>query len=395
MTSPLWGTPSLAILGDRYTTGTAAGSQFQLDFVTVWQQIEAPPSRRISSEDEALLQTRGLTSPFPMPTRLPFSSKEFTTGMDWSIKHLLAGLTHLYYNREELSWGALLGKRMGIPASQIFLAGHPGEGVAMFPSQVNRLLQATGGKIPENVMVWFAIEELCQPNMELGSPGTHYSQALEKGLQILAAQGTPAPTGSHIWILSPLKATELFLTPEIQNKSVYAFGKTTTCQKLEEEGFHTGPLPTPPQTPALAGYLADFIPPNPARICPGLFAHKKLPPPDPREKVATSLSEKAQKARKTRELADEVTGKLSQQIRESRQKSREMVEATQAVWRKKAPNLSVIWVSEMDALHLEAPDMAQNCFDLSVAGHVKVEDLVYRQLHKEGRSEGGNALQEL
>lgn len=364
------GTPRLAVFGDRYATGAAASSQYQLDFTTVWQQLEAPPTQTISPADLQLLAIQGFQPPFAAPRTLWFSQQEFLTGLDWSVKYLVQGLSQLYYNQDALSWGALLGKRLGLSASDVLLAAHMGDSMAQFPMQVERMLTATSGEVPERVLVWFPIEDLCHASLSAPSPQHQYRTALKQGLERFAS-ARPAPSGSQIWVLSPHKATQLLLSPTIQAKSVHAFGATTTCKQLRDTNFHPGSLPALDKAPPVAAYLADLIPPSPARMCPSFFAQKLLA----QQEVSLFASETKRK-RDVELKVEAATGNLSQAIRNYREAGKKEVETMQATWEKKHSSLTVHWVAATEALELEAEDLAGDCFHLSLAGHLKVVKLV-------------------
>ncbi len=371
LAAPALATPRMAIFGDRYATGSAAASAYQLDFTSTWQQLEAPPAHTLSPTDLQRLAQHGFVPPFVAPRTVWFSKHEFVTGLDWSLKYLLQGLSHLYYNEEAISWGALLGKKYNLSAEEVLLVAHMGDSIANFPAQVERMLQATGGEIPERILIWFPIEDLCHAPLSAPASKEAYRTALRKGLDRLASKGRPAPKGSRIWVLSPLKATQLLLSASIQEKSVYAFGATTTCKKLRETNFHPGPLPALDKAPPMAAYLADLIPPNPARMCPSFFAQKIL--------AQNEVSLFSSESKRKKEIADKIeaaTGNLSQTIRDYRSVGKEETEKLQKEWATKSSPLTLQWVTATEELQLEGDDIAADCFQLSLAGHIKMEQLL-------------------
>ena len=374
-TARLYATPRLAIFGDRYATGAAASSQYQLDFVTVWQQLEAPPTHTLSQADQKTLAQHGFPPPFLPPRTLWFSKNEFVSGIDWGVKFLVHGLSHLYYNQDACSWGALLGKKKNLSADQILLAAHLGDSIVHFPAQVERMLEATGGELPPNILIWFPIEDLCHIPLSASPSKNIYRAALRRGLELLATKGKPSSQGARIWVVSPLKATQLLLSPSIQEKSVYAFGTTTTCKQLREKNFHPGPLPVLTQAPPMAAYLADIIPPNPARICPSFFAQTLLA----QNEMSIFTSENKRK-KEIESKIEAATGNLSQAIREYRSEGKREVETLQTEWMKKKRPLTLQWITAVEDLQLEAADVAADCFHLSLAGHIKVALLLEKAL---------------
>jgi hypothetical protein len=142
--------------------------------------------------------------------------------------------------------------------------------------QIDRVLDARHGELPDKVFIFFTGNDLCGQRPELTTSPEEFGEQLRTGLAYLARNGKAPSGGTQIYVVGFLGILQLISHPDLLAKEVKAFGKTISCQKLRESGYE-------PDLDALKReggspeslFFARVIPPSPVRMCPTLFDRPK------------------------------------------------------------------------------------------------------------------------
>lgn len=327
-------------LGDSLSTGAATNAALTFDAEDLWKVFTGATNVGVDR---------------PAPRRLWPSTREFRGSADWVFRHLIQSLSRKYLDTEELSWGYLVGERLGIPASHIAIAGEDGARTDDAVRHVDRVLDANGGLLPRRLFLFYTGNDLCAPTVSLTTPPEEFQEALQRGLSYIARNGGLSGEGSDVYVVGYLSVLQLLHSDEILAKKVKAFGEEITCRALREQLYQPKDPAYLPKLPPEAWYFPRFMPPNPAEFCPTLFGLQALPG-----------------AKK-----DEIIGALANRIRDYRKIQVEAVQAAQVV----APaNLRFHYIAETTNLTFGADDIAGDCFHLSAAGQQKIASAVYGRI---------------
>lgn len=340
----------VAVLGDSLSTGAASHPALVYDGEALWRVFTGKVSvapRREDLPPEASVPQAGELAP---PRRLWPTSREFFGGPDWVYRNALQVLSRTYLDTEEYSWGYLMGMGLGVPAQDILIAGEDGARVEHIPRQLDRVLAATDGVLPERVLIMFTGNDLCGLSLDQVTTAQAFEEALDAGFAYLLTNGTPAPGGTEVRLLSYLGVLQLLNDEGILSKPVDAFGAATTCRALRANGYHARAVQDALAKPRTAEYpfaFGLFMPPNPAAFCPTLFG-------DPSRD------------------ADERTGFLANRVRAYREAEARSVQKIQAVAAQRGVKITFRHVTATAEVLFDGADIAADCFHLSPTGQLKV-----------------------
>ena len=338
---------TIAILGDSISTGAVSHPAISYEP----GKLSAVFSGELSLEPTEGHKKALLGSPYGdvlaggPPRRLSFSQREFVGGMDWFLQHILFGLSALFLDVEEFSWGNLLGRRLGAQGEDILIAAQDGARVANTKRQYDRVLDATLGKAPEDVFVFFTGNDLCGLSMDYVTSSQSYEASLLDFLEYF--QKSSSFSGEHrVWLLDPISSLQLTYSKSIAEKKVQAHGRTMSCRELH--GYES-------RSPVGDDVLLRFVPPTPTSYCPTVLRRKT---PEDEERLS--------------QLGSIVSG------------YREAIGRIVAGYQTDPKPFRVLRLQDPGKVVLEADDIAEDCFHLSLNGQIKLADAAYMSMKGQG-----------
>lgn len=337
--------PSAVIFGDSISVGAATHPILEFDGPLIWEALNGRVDVSPNPADVPWLGGQALEAPeLTLPTKKEIIFSPFQASSDI----LSQALTAHFLNTEEYSWGYQVAKKLGISGSNIVVSGFGGARVKDFSTQVLRFLERSKGQLTQYVFVTFTGNDLCStPTYQITEPEV-FESYMARGLEMLKA-AKPHPEGTTIVLTNILPLTQLALDQELLTKSVKAFGKSVTCRELRESSF----LPPKDYTKqSTVGMLLppQLFPPNPAFMCPNLFAPEKF--------MKENLAEIAT----TANLYRDSLSKLN------------------STFKNDGKNIRLVFVKETSAITLKPDDIAVDCFHLSAAGQRKIGEIALKNL---------------
>lgn len=342
----------IAVLGDSLSTGAATHPALQMDAKRLWEVFQGKIDVRAQDTELEL----------PPPQRLWPARREFFGGADWVHRHLMQLVSRRFLDTEEYTWAYALA-RATLPGSvdeqarQLVIAAEDGAKTEALPMQLERVLQASGGRLPEKLFVFYTGNDLCGLALSQTTSESEYRRALRAGIQAIL-RAPAAKAGSQVYILGHLGVTQLAYEPDILAKPVYAYGEMSSCRALRERGFEPPGPNYDPGLPEDARWFAMLMPPNPAAYCPTLFG--AATPEQER-----SLQAIANRIRAFREIQAQVVADLS---------ANPMAAAPSPV--------RLHYVADTANLQFAADDIAEDCFHLSRQGQQKLATAVLSYLNR-------------
>lgn len=345
---PVEARESHAVLGDSISTGAVAHKAIGFDATRLRAILAGDPLLRLDPAGEQLIKDAGFVPPKfgQKPRRLPLSLREFRGGAQWVFRHLLQGFSSHYLDTEELSWLAFVARNRGVPYERILVAAEDGARVAASVRQMDRILDDTGGEIPQHVWSFFTGNDLCGPSMDFVTSKDAFGEAIGDLLEYVIAHGRPDPAGSHLWFVDPIGVLQLAFSPSIQQKVVSAHGKSMTCRELHG----LSPTDDLPSDPEFGGILS-LLPTTPAAYCGTLLRNRG---PEDQERL--------------RQLGNLVTA------------YRAAMKSTIEQYKSKLPaGIDIHIISSSGKMVLTGEDIAQDCFHLSLEGQLKLARAVQEE----------------
>lgn len=344
----------IAVLGDSLSTGAATHPALQMDAKRLWEIFQGQVDVQAGDTDRALL---------PAPLRLWPARREFFGGADWVYRHASQVIARRFLDTEEYSWGYALARSL-IPGSasdqagQVAIAAENGAKTEMLPMQLERVLEASGGRLPEKLFVFFTGNDLCGLTLAHTTNEAEFRRNLRTGL-LAILRAPAAKQGTDVYILGHLGVTQLVYEPGILAKTIYAYGEMTSCRALRDRGFEP---PTPAYDPGLpeeARWFAMLMPPNPAAYCPTLFG----PTTPEQERTVQAI---ANRIRGYREVQAGVVAELN----------------TRTTAQPGSSTTRLHYIEDTAQLQFSADDIAGDCFHLSQQGQQKVAGAVLSYLNR-------------
>ena len=352
-----------AFIGDSISTGAVTHPQLLYDPDRHWEIVTgnialAPVART----DQTLTSepTRSVTH-WPSPQRLWPSYRTFIGGEFWLTSNIINAIGRLYIDTEEYAWTSILARRQGWPMNLVAIAAEDGARVEDIARQYDRVLDATGGRAPKRLFVYFTGNDLCAQSFEQLPTEAQFETALRRGLAYVYRNGRLPENGIDIYVPDYLGVVQLLTKPSIQSKEITAFSRSTTCKELRQERFSPPEDYHPARIPAEASYFSKFLPPNLANICPTIFGGPGI-----------LLGEE-----------ERVTA-LANRIRSYRRAASNAIAASRTMaaehWSKRIVRFNQ--VKTTGRLGFEGIDIASDCFHLSYRGQRRVADAVATELRK-------------
>ncbi len=353
-------TAKFAVIGDSLATGAVTSPELMFDANALANLFFGKTARSLPTATAIpAVDDFGITGgTLPPPRRLWPGGREFRSFYEWVGLNLMAAAARVYLDTEEYSWGYLLGRQRGITAEHIIIAAENGARSERALYQMQRLLAATGGVIPEQVFMMFAGNDLCGYTTARVSTGDEYAQNLERAIAYLLRHGQVSPTGTQITVIAPLAMLQLVDSPVIRAKEIFAHGRNMTCGELQTQQHNMEWSDPEITNETAAALLMNMLPASPAAYCRSLF-----PPSDPGAR-GEQLAFIGNRLRSFRDLGRKTVNNLSQH------------------WAKHDANIHINWLDQTAGILFTADDIANDCFHLSVHGQAKLARTILAELDR-------------
>ncbi len=350
----------MAVLGDSISTGAATHPALTFDSLALWKVFNGETAVTPRLEDLPAEMRSTMPSPLRPPVRLWPTAREFFGGPDWGYRNLLQTLSKVYLDTEEYSWSYMVAAGLGLPPERLLIAAEDGARAEAMTRQMDRVLEATAGVLPSDILVLYTGNDLCGATLDHVTSVDDYENGLAKGFDYLLRNGQVGPGGSDVYLLSFLSILQLLHAEDILAKRVHAFGGEETCRELRAANYRPKDPKYDPHLPEDAWFFGPFMPPNPSAFCPTLFG--------------------ADADNKDAEI-----GILANRIRLFRERQEKVVEKYNRIAAKAGADGQAVRFHLVQAtaeLNFQGEDIAEDCFHLSVAGQAKVARAVLAELKR-------------
>ena len=361
---PSLGFDGVAFLGDSLSTGAATHPNLEYDSKVFWNIFNGTTDLAVTS---ALVPPdfQEVTAGLAAPRRLGPSTRENDGGSGWIWHNVIQAISARALETPTLSYGYLLGRKLGFPASDILLAGENGTTSRQSWLHAARVVEARSHELPTNVVIFYTGNDLCTQSIEEIIEGKDYGQELLKAMKYLALNGHSDPKGTQIFIPGFLPVTSFLHDPSILSHKIRLYGEEVTCQEARTRMF--GPktanakdLAAAPKEPEVEPEFALFraiIPPNPVLLCPTFFGLAR--------EDSAHQSQLANRVRSFREWQRKAVAEFNE-------------------WRGlKFPgnNINAVYLEETETIKFDGQDVAGDCFHLSASGHAKIANAMFTKMH--------------
>ncbi len=366
---------SIAVLGASESLGAGAHPDLRFDPDFIWDVMRGEHVLKLEGTpelDEFIGKDR------EAPHVLWQGKRDFRGALDWVVTNLIHAFSQIFLDTEEYSFGYILARKLGAKGKDIYLAAELGAKMSALRSQAERLLNYSGGQLPEKMFIFFTGNDLCAHSFDQITTSEDFGQSLRRGLEFLIRNGKPHPRGTSVYVVGFLSATQVLLEQSIKDKQVWAFGQQVSCQALKERGFSA-------QMPMLARkhpesiYFAHYLPPNPVQLCPTFFA---LPQLARNEMGFFAMMDEKEAKKQLLQKEEEMISTLSGRIRNYRMQTEKVVGEIEHLMQKvvSEKKMSFYHLKSTQSLDITGDDMATDCFHLSVNGQLKVAKALYAEL---------------
>ena len=171
----------VAILGDSLSTGAATHPDLVYDPKVLWNILSGKTSLR--QLDPGLRPAQRLLPSF----------REWNNAFDGVLGFFWFTAASLFLDTPEYSWGYLTALGLGVDGSDVLIAAANGARVGALRAQVNRVLDATRGELPDEVLLLFGGNDICGPTLDSVPRPEVFEEEIYRGVRYLLINGrTPA-----------------------------------------------------------------------------------------------------------------------------------------------------------------------------------------------------------
>lgn len=345
----------LGILGDSSSTAAATHPNLSFDAKVLWDAFNGtldlsikkslvPPDFQSVVED----------SPVP-PVRLGPSGRENDGNSGWIWHHVMQKISAETLEAHSLSYGYLVGRRLGVDPRNILIAGENGATTRQAWVQASRLIHARDRDLPSHIIMLYTGNDLCGHTYDEMTEAKEYGTQLLKGMKYLVLNGHSSAQGTKIFVPAFLPVTTLLHEPSILEKKILLHGEQVSCREARERLFAAKTPPTRPSDSSkdrAFDAFAAVMPPSPVLYCPTLFSQAA--------EDATRQSMLANRIRAYREIQKQIVDEFNN-------------------WRGKnfpAKSFEAYYIDATASLKFEGDDVAGDCFHLSPKGQGKIANAV-------------------
>lgn len=343
----------LAILGDSSSTGAAAHPKLEFDSKVLWDIFNSVDELPV---DLALYpaEFRSAVSALQRPTRVPPSVRENDGGSGWIWHNLTQKISARTLEEHRLSYGYLIGRKLGLPASDILIAGENGTTARHAWIHAARLVGSRQRDLPSRVIFYYTGNDLCAQSYDDISEAEEYGEELLRGMKYLVLNGHADAQGTRIFIPGFLPVTSLLHERSILERKIKLHGEEITCQEARARMFAPNPNSRSTDTDPRFQIFSAFMPPSPVLLCPTLFS-----------KAAEDSARQSF---------------LANRIRAFREAQKRTVSEFNH-WRGAkypAKSFEAFYIETTEQLKFDGADVAGDCFHLSINGQAKVATAILR-----------------
>ncbi len=344
---------TIAVIGDSISTGGASHSALAFDIEKMETVFNGQQKLDIDPATRDFLSREGITPPLTPPQRLGLSPREFTHPLVWIFNNFVTSMSTQYLDMEEYSWGYLLSRFHG---DTILIAARDGEKSFQARQQVDRILDNAKDQSLDQVFIFFTGNDICAADPALITTRDEYTQNIGTAVRYLIKNARPKLNGgiTHIWLMDPLGVSQLATSPEILSKRIPAFGAEHSCRELQSDEVNKGFISKQTDDASSLGMraiLSQIFQGGPYGLCPSLFAYHKTGTLEDLMPVSNALASYREG------LIDLV-------------KELDTVNPAYRVHQLNAPS----------TLMFAAEDIGNDCFHLSVRGHMKIAKAIREEM---------------
>jgi lysophospholipase L1-like esterase len=347
---PVLAFEGLAILGDSTSTGAGSHPKLEFDSKNLWDVFNAKLDLSVTPAmvPEDFRSFFGQNS--DQPARVGPSRRENDGGTGWIWHNVSQGISARTIEAHSLSYGYLLGRKLGHAPENILIAGENGTTSRHAWIHAARLVDARQGDLPSKIILFYTGNDLCSGRIGSVTTASDYGDSLLEGMKYLALNGHAHAQGTKIYIPSFLTVTTLLHEPSILAKKIRLHGEEVTCEEARNRFFarKANVPPSGDTSDPRYLYFSMFMPPSPVQFCPTLFG--------PERNDSAHLSQLANRIRSYRDAQKNVVERFNE-------------------WRgKKLPSTAIeaVFVSATETLQFGGDDVGADCFHLSSEGQAKV-----------------------
>ena len=268
---------STAIIGDGVATGSAAHPAISYDPRVIWKIMNGDVAITARQGDIPDAAAWNITDQNP---RAPEVSQPDAAEYRGAWVNVLGALiqsgSNLFFSTPQYAWGYLLARKSGEDPSGIILAAKSGARMEDAPSLAWRVARDAGTN-PDaplrRVFMLLGNNDVCASTFEAMTTPEEFRDAALDGLRVFNRLQRHAANPLEVVVLQPLPMVQLVASDAVLDKKLVAFGEETTCRELQSRMF----LPKKPLDPGdepearQVALISQFLPPNPALVCPTLF----------------------------------------------------------------------------------------------------------------------------
>lgn len=340
----------IAFIGDSLSTGGAAHPALMIERSNFTAILRGEQTLVPDEEyyQQLLANDFGFEPDPGYPRRLFPTSREYRHPLVWFVDNLVMSFGVQYLDAEKYSWPYLLSRHLGYRSEQIMIAAKDGEKMEHGIRQLDRILDATNGRLPDHTFVFFTGNDLCGPRMDFVTTTMVYQRHLERLISYILRNTKPSETLRRVWLLEPLGVLQIVTSDSILRHRVPFHDKEISCREMQT-------LPPKPASFDWSGdtNIADILFPlvanAPSGYCPTLFAVHG-------EKGSDFNVSLANRILGYREAIRDVAAKMAPELREK--------------------NIELRGIRSTSQIIFEGEDMANDCFHINLNGHIKVAKAV-------------------
>lgn len=340
----------LAILGDSSSTAAGTHPNLKFDSKVLWDAFTG--TLDLSVKASMVPQDfQGVVSDLAPPIRVGPSTRENDGGSGWIWHHAIQKISAETIESHSMSYGYLVGRKLGIAPKDILIAGENGTTARHAWLHAARLVGARDNDLPSRVVFFYTGNDLCAQDYDDITEASDYGKELLSAMKYLVLNGHASERGTKIYIPGFLSVTSLMHEPSILAKKIRLHGEEVTCQEARARLFapkSADQIPVNETGDPRYTVFSAFMPPSPVLFCPTLFS-----------KAADDSARQSM---------------LANRIRAYREAQRKAVEEFNE-WRGTkfpARSFEAVYVGATESVKFEGEDVAGDCFHLSPAGQGKI-----------------------
>lgn len=343
---------SMAVLGDSISTGAATHPSLKYSSQVLWDLFRGQVDNTPKVEHIPEVHYTDLTP----PQVLPPATREYQHHLQWFYINVAHQVASTFLNTAVYSWAYLTARELGVQPDQMYFAASNGARVKDIPRQMDRLLDLLDGHLPDATFLFYTGNDLCGPTVNNITQKEQFEESLTSGLRYILRNTKPSNIQPTVYVVGFLGVPYILHVDSVLNHQIENNGKPMTCRELREVSY----LPKDrPMTSDSSGdgppeIFAAFFPPNPMLACPTLLASGK-------------------EGEKTRQL-------LANRVRTFREIERKIVAQLNKEAEQSNKSIRFGYLGSTEKLIFDGPEMAEDCFHLSVKGQKKIANAIVEEL---------------